>query len=184
MVLRCGWFGMLCVGELHEKLQGWWGRDISWMCVSLQRPITQFVALKRVAFNRHSRLLHCVRSWMSDFLNLFKIKLFSLFMLLGWNPISLASLMTHSMSYCLGKRSLVSWSWLWWFPVGAVLCTANFSGCLWGRNAGGVLSLWPQVTDGLPSTDLNRFTRGTLLAWSLQLWGSRNYSSWVVGQHI
>jgi len=43
-------------------------------------------------------------------------------MLLGWNSVSFASLVTHSMSYSLGKRVLVSWIWLWCSLL--VLCSA------------------------------------------------------------
>jgi hypothetical protein len=61
------------------------------------------------------------------------------------------------------------------FLIGAVLCTASFSGCLFGRNVGGVLSHCSQLTDGLHSIDQNGLTGDTVCAWSPQLWDSRMY---------
>lgn len=91
------------------------------MC-PLKGPLCNLWPWKGLLLTVIGRLLHCVRRWMRDFLNLLKTRLFSLFMMLGWNLVSFASLMTHSMSCSLGKRILVSWIWLWFSLL--VLCSA------------------------------------------------------------
>jgi hypothetical protein len=101
----------------------WWGSYISWIYVSLQSPNVQFVALKRVAFNRNRKASSLCQEVNEGFPSpVKKTRLFYLFMMLGWNSVSFASLMTHPMSYSLGKRILVSWMWLWCSLL--LLCSA------------------------------------------------------------
>jgi len=107
----------------------WKGQILGWSYRSnvkgiCEEPIMGWPRARGSHFSlEKGALFHSFRIYKNSFHDLPRAKPSSLFMLLGWRMISIASLMIFSTCPDLIFRILVSWNWIWWPRF--ILCLAS-----------------------------------------------------------